>query len=221
MRFARREGVPQPWRQRVQLCARPRGTPLWALQTTYPGRRRRLHARAWISDRGLHCHYSVAGAAAACALTIRRDAHDRAGVRRHADARATAQHSAVPVSRLHRCASCTAARPPWLCAGTTSGRCSIASHRMGNGVPCVQGRRRTTAQADARRRAAGRAVLSLPHADACGVHSRGREWAGMAAGLGFNRANGQADECELGAAGCVLVGTWASSRKSSRRRTAL
>ena len=96
---------------------------------TYPGRRRRLHARAWISDRGLHCHYSVAGAAAACALTIRRDAHDRAGVRRHADARATAQHSTAQHStalfQCHDCTAAPAALPPALRG------CALAQHPAG------------------------------------------------------------------------------------------
>ena len=199
MRFARREGVPQPWRQRVQLCAKPRGTPLWALQTTYPGRRRRLHARAWISDRGLHCHYSVAGAAAACALTIRRDAHDRAGVRRHADARATAQHSTAQHStalfQCHDCTAAPAALPPALrgCAlaqhpaGAASHRIAWATGFHACRVAAAQPRKPTRAD-----------VLPVERCSLSRMRTHvgctaAKRVGGMAAGLGFNSVDEQAD----------------------------
>ena len=189
MRFARREGVPQPWRGSGYSYAlsRPRGTPLWALQITYlprpsPVGCTRAHGLVtgdytvtirWQAQRQRARLPSeeMLTTEPACAVTPT-----------HAPQRSTAQRcssvTTAPLRQLH----CRPAALTWLCAQWHNIRPvqhRIASHRMGNGVRCVQGRRRTTAQADARRRAAGRAVLSLPHADAWGVHSReacGQGW---------------------------------------------
>jgi hypothetical protein len=229
MRFARREGVPQPWRQRVQLCARPQGgypavgTPDYLPTQAVAVGCTRAHGLVtgdytvtirWQAQRQRARLPSeeMLTTEPACAVTPT-----------HAPQRSTAQHSTA-LFQCHDCTAAPAALPPALrgCAlaqhptGAASHRIAWATGFHACRVAAAQPRKPTRADVLPVERCSlsrMRTRVGCTAADASG-----RGWP---AGLGFNRANRQADEGELGAARCVLVGTWASSRRSSRRRTAL